>query len=248
MNKSPGKICIEDNLDDLLAFYYGKYSYHPLKIKSWSRGIRYSAVMLENGNIGVCANLNCGELKSSPPDSNNLDLVKLSHRVWFQAYLNAAVNYKNSLPLKKDIAEIVDFPKGSLVVMVGLFKPVLNRLINKQIQVNVYDLKFQNITPDYFKSLQNDLHRASAVILTATSITNLTFKEILSKSNDSAHIYILGPSTVMDDQMFKLNRIDGLFGMKFKPEDRRVLEIIGKGGGTKDFVKFAEKVGRLKNT
>ena len=248
MNRAPGNTSINDNLDDLLAFYYCRYKYHPQRIRTWSRGIRYSAVMLENGNIGVCANLNCGELKSSPPQSNNLDLVKLSHRVWFQAYLNAGLNYHNYYPLKNDILEIIDFSPGSRLVMVGLFKPVLNKLIDKQIKVNVYDLKFQNITPDYFGMLQNDLHRASEVILTATSITNQTFNEIISKTNNSTKIYVLGPSTIMDDQILKLNRVNGLFGMMFKSEDWRVVETIGQGGGTKDFVKFAEKVGKIKKT
>ena len=61
-----------------LEYYYEKYHFTINNIERISTGRRYTAILLNNGNIGVCANL---DHSISPKISNysNLNLLNFSH-------------------------------------------------------------------------------------------------------------------------------------------------------------------------
>ncbi|MCD6579738.1 hypothetical protein J7L48_09700, partial [bacterium] len=90
------------------------------------------------------------------------------------------------------------------------------------------------------------LKGADALILSSTTIFNSTFMEIISKTVNCS-IFLLGPSTNLDKKMLEYRNIKALFGGRFAPSDSRVMEVIAKNGGTRDFLPFMEKFALLKN-
>ena len=83
---------------------------------------------------------------------------------------------------------------------------------------------------------------AKAVILTATSIFNETFMSIVKNTRNNCDIFILGPSSIMNEDMLKYKNIKMIFGSVFQSNDERVLNTIRTGGGTKQFIRFGKKV------
>jgi len=78
-----------------LEFLLSIYKFETDKIENISTGLRYTAVLLKNGNIGVCANLG-HKIDTDKNIYSNYDLKKLSHRIVLNAYLNSLLNYSNN--------------------------------------------------------------------------------------------------------------------------------------------------------
>ena len=92
------------------------YGYDGQAIERIISGNRYTAVLLTNGHIGVCANLTnkvspaIPALKSAPPD-----LSKIFHRIIYTAYLNACHNYHGFDSSKDDIWDVLDFTQDQRI-------------------------------------------------------------------------------------------------------------------------------------
>ncbi len=71
---------------------------------------------------------------------------------------------------------------------------------------------------------------------------NGTFKVVTDSVSAHCDVFMLGPSTIMHDDMFKYTRVKALFGSVFKPHDKTVLNIIRAGGGTPEFSGHMQKV------
>jgi hypothetical protein len=63
-----------------------------------------------------------------------------------------------------------------------------------------------------------------------------------SGEGESCDIFLLGPSSIMNRDMFGYKNIKKIFGSIFKPDDKNVLNVIGNGFGTKKFLKYGRKV------
>ncbi|UCH96148.1 MAG: hypothetical protein JSV88_04640 [Candidatus Aminicenantes bacterium] len=82
---------------------------------------------------------------------------------------------------------------------------------------------------DELLPIQNErkyIKKADAIILSATTIFNGTFMEIVNHTGENCDIYLLGPSSIMDKDMFRHKNIRKIFGAIFKPGDQRVLEVL----------------------
>lgn len=100
---------------DLLVKSHG---FHPEKIQKIVTGTRYTAVLLQEGNIGVCANLGT---KVDPDLTmyHSLHITDFSHRIVLNAYFNAALNYSNLSTDGGDIFDVIDFQNYQNSVMIG---------------------------------------------------------------------------------------------------------------------------------
>ena len=82
-------------MDEPLSYFIKKFGFDISNIKRIVTGKKYSAVILRNGNIGVCANLlNRVELKKE--DLKKIDLSDINHRIILNAYYNTSLNYSNN--------------------------------------------------------------------------------------------------------------------------------------------------------
>jgi len=223
-----------------LEFLLSKYKFETDKIKNISTGLRYTSVLLKNGNIGVCANLGY----KIDTDINNylaIDLENFSHRIVLNSYFNALLNYSHSSNNDVDIFQAIDFKKYKKIVMLGFIKPVVKQFHLFNIPISIFD--FQKEDPE-LTSISEEiklLNYADAVILTSTSIFNKSFLDSINATDNNCDIFMIGPSSIMALEILEYKNINMIFGSTFAKADDRVLKIISEGGGTKEFLKFGNK-------
>ncbi|MCK4654696.1 MAG: hypothetical protein KAU01_09640 [Candidatus Cloacimonetes bacterium] len=228
------------NNTDPLELLLEKYNFNLRKINKLTTGAKYTAILLKNGNIGVCANLG-HKIISQIDKYLNIDLNNFSHRIVLNAYFNALLNYDDEFCKSGDIFEKINFRKYKHIIMIGLFKPIVKKFQENNIPLTVFDYrKSETLITSNSKQRQH-LQEADTVILTATSIFNLTFLNITNNTGDNCEIFMLGPSSIMIKEILQYRNIKMIFGSTFKKFDDRVLEIIRNNGGTREFLKYGEK-------
>lgn len=225
-----------------IAYYFEKFGFNKDEVKEFITGEKYSLVLLDNGNIGVCANL----LQHIVPDINDPKIDRMDDRIFLNAYFNAKLNYLSKDFSHGDIFDMVNFKNYKSIVMIGYFKPVFKKFMKDNIKITIFDfMQNDEFTTDIGRR-DEFLNGADALILSSTTVFNGTFMEIIEKTNN-CHIFLLGPSTIFDKEMFEYKNIKGLFGGRFVPNDKEVKDIIANNGGTKKFLPFMEKVTIFKN-
>ncbi|MCK5839292.1 MAG: hypothetical protein KAG99_05555 [Bacteroidales bacterium] len=223
-----------------LAFLLNKYDFEIDRIEKISTGEKYTAVLLKNGNIGVCANL--GHI-INPGKSYyvNLDLKNFSHRIVVNAYFNALLNYSGNCKSDADIFDAIDFAKYNKIVMVGFIKPVAEQLKNEGVSFSVFDLQKEDRVLTPIVEQKKFMKEADVVILSSTSLSNGTFIDSINVTKSSCDIYMIGPSSIMAKEILDYKNIKMIFGAAFNKSDNRVLNIIQEGGGTRTFLKSGQK-------
>ncbi|MCK5077947.1 MAG: hypothetical protein KAR38_16310 [Calditrichia bacterium] len=224
-----------------LSFLFEKIGFDVLEIEKIVKGEKYSAVMLKNGNIGVCANLG-NKITVDRSDMNSPDLGNIQHRIILTAYYNALLNYENSFSQNVDIFEVINFKNYDKIVMIGLFKPILEKFKNSNIKVTVFDLEKKSSELVPLGQQYDFVNKADSVILTSTGIFNQTFLPLVNRTKNNCDVFLLGPSSIMNKELFNYRNVKGIFGSVFEKYDNRVIDVIANGGGTKEFLKFGGKV------
>ncbi len=228
-------------MQEPIKHYYNKLGINTSLIKEIICGDKYVAVLLNNGNIGVCSTLK-GKIDITIDDIQNFDSSSNSHRVVATAYYNALLNYDREYKKQIDIFNEIDFKEFKNIVMIGYFGSLTEKFKNAAINLSIFDLKSDNDAIIDIKKQQQFLANADVVILTSTSVFNNTFIEIVNSTPEGCRIYTLGPSTILDPDMFSYNNIHTIFGSVFKKNDKELIEIIRNGGGTKTFLHLMNKV------
>ena len=223
-----------------LAFILTKYNFEISEIEKIYTGQKYTAVLLKSGNIGVCANFG-HKIDHWKNNYSNLDLKNISHRIVLNAYFSALLNYSNHYKSNADIFETIDFRNYENVVMLGYFESFIKKFNDAGISISVFDLMRKSHVLIPISEQKKMLGEADAVILTSTSIFNVTFLNSINATNDHCDIFMLGPSSIMAPEILHYKNIKIICGAVFKKRDYGVLKIIQEGGGTKDFLKFENK-------
>lgn len=228
-------------MEDPVSVLFKNFPYDTGKILASSCGEAYVALMLANGQIGVCSSLNI-PVETDPLSLTRPDLKRMDHRMLVIAYANAHVNYLPSDLGSGDIFDQIDFAGKKNTVMVGYFPPLMEKFRNNGFSVCAFDQlqDHPDLTP--ISQMEEKLRQADCVVITATTLINSTFLPIMQQIALGADIYMLGPSTPLFPVFRERFKITRLFGMLFKPYDFEVLEIIGKGMGTPAFSKKGKKV------
>lgn len=221
---------------DILNEIMTIFPYNRDIIETVESGERYLAVMNNEGNIGVCAVLGND---TSNVNIENPDLKSIPDRIFLTAYYNSLLNIKQQNYGSGDIAEIIDFHDYRNIVMIGYFYPIVERLKNKNVEVSVFDFRDLEVSLPLEKQKEY-LQKADCVILTATSIFNKTFNEIIE--NTSGDVFILGPSSILNEYFFKFQNVKAIFGSIFEPYDNKVIDAVKDGLGTRKFLKYGKKV------
>ncbi|MEA3505795.1 MAG: DUF364 domain-containing protein [Bacteroidota bacterium] len=210
-------------------------------IESVTCGEKYVAVLLKDGNLGVCATLmNKVDVKIS--DLDNFDVNNIEHRIVVNAYYNAFFNNQNQYNIEIDIFDELDFTKYSNVVMIGFFKSLVKKFKKEKIPLHIFD---KTDSDSVLTSMQEQIEyikKADAIVLTSTSILNNTFMDIVDATKPRCDIFMLGPSTIMNKEMLEYRNIKVLFGSVFDNNDYRVIDAIAAGGGTASFIGYMHKV------
>ncbi|MGD2085494.1 MAG: DUF364 domain-containing protein [Candidatus Aminicenantes bacterium] len=232
---------MKNTVNEPLKHYVQKHGVDIANIDQIVCGRKYSAVLLKSGNIGVCANLD-NHVEIEIEELKSPDLKRIQHRIILNAYFNGMFNYLNHYEKTGDIFEDVDFQCYMNIVMIGLFKPLLAKFHRHHIQINVFDMIREHDELLPIKNEMKYIKKADAIILSATSIFNDTFMDIVTHTGENCDIFLLGPSSIMDKDMFRYKNIKKIFGSIFKPGDQNVLDAIRNGFGTKKYIKYGRKV------
>ena len=126
--------------------------------------------------------------------------------------------------------------------MVGNFKPVVKRFQKARIPLFIFDKKEDEEILQEMKHQMQYIQKADAIILTATSMFNQSFMELIENSAENAPIYILGPSAIMHPDMKTYRNVEMIFGSVYESYDERVLDVIRADLGTRYFSPFSRKV------
>ena len=224
-----------------LTYFFEKYGIDLQSIKDIICGEKYVAVILKNGQVGVCATLN-HYVNVDIRELRFPDLNKISHRIVLNAYFNAVCNYQNRYDHKLDIFDKIDFKQYKKIVMVGFFRSLVDKFEKEKIKLTIFDKMEQDEKLTDMSKQLSEISDADALILSSTTVFNNTFLELINSTKDTCDIYTLGPSTILSKEMFQYKNTKVLFGSVFELNDVNTLKIIQHGGGTKQFMPFMDKV------
>ena len=224
-----------------IEYYFEKYGVDLQSINHIICGEKYTAVILKNGNIGICATLD-NYVNIDIKDLRIPDLQNIQHRIVLNAYFNASYNYQNKYDTTIDIFDKIDFKQYNKIVMIGFFRSLAEKFERENINLTIFDKAIEDDKLTDMSVQLREVSSADALILSSTSVFNNTFLYLVNATNDNCHIYTLGPSTILNKEMFRYRNIKFLFGSIFEPDDINTLRIIEQGGGTKQFLPFMNKV------
>jgi len=228
-------------MDEPIKHFYSVAGYKTADISKWVIGDKYVAVMLKSGHIGVCATLG-NEMSDDLFITGIPDLNNTSHRIILNAYFNAVFNYKRQYTDIKDIFDRIDFSRHRKIVMVGYFETLFKKFSRSGLKLDVFDIHKESDILTDISRMEERLSEAGTIILTGTTVFNNTFKDIVDISPSGCNIFLLGPSNIMSEEMFRYRNIKVVFGSVFKTGDTRLLEKISEGHGTRGFLPYLEKV------
>ncbi|MGD8342233.1 MAG: DUF364 domain-containing protein [Desulfobacterales bacterium] len=218
-------------------------------------GLGYTAVVTTAGGIGMaytyfenkksCMALNEAPDYESRPAAALLEKIKSEQpleRSMALALVNA-LNHENALKLPEDKDNAILFKEFGLepdtnVAMVGYFGPLVKRLGEKKIPLEILDVsRGLGDRKNFYQKLAN---WADVLLLTSTSILNNTTEEILSHLHEKVKTALLGPSTPMVAEAFGHLPVHMLAGTV--PLDRdNIIKAVRHGMGTPVLHRFSRK-------
>lgn len=245
-----------------LANYFTKKT-SDKQIKTVTAGLKYTAVTLEGGGLGVAytwtetaarsggaccpkAGTVFEDFEGRPAQDllEGLTREESLHVSMALALVNA-LNAENAVRFKEDrgknpaLFEALGAGKGSCVAMVGYFRPIEKLLIDMGAEVYIHD-RAHGIGSE--EELSDRLTRwADSLILTSTTIIGGAFDEIIGRCPEGLPIALLGPSTPMVPELFSGRGIRYVGGT-VPVDTEATLRVIRQGGGTRNFQKYGKKV------
>ena len=218
-------------------------------------GLGYTAVVTTDGGIGMaytyfedkksCMALNEAIDFEGRPAAALLENIKSEHpleRSMALALINA-LNHENALNLSEDKDNAILFKAFRLepdtnVAMVGYFGPLVKRLEEKKVPLEILDIsRGLGDRKDFYTKLNN---WADVLLLTSTSILNNTTEEILSHLHEKAKTALLGPSTPMVAEPFAHLPVHMLAGTVPLERDK-IIKAVRHGMGTPVLHRFSRK-------
>ena len=211
------------------------------EIERISWGSKYLALLLKNGQIGVCATLG-NSIPADIMDTEDPDLQTPRGRILFIAFANATINYQHSHLPESDIFDRISFTGYEQVVMIGFFQSLTEKFRNAAIPLHIFDIEKND---PYLSDMEKQIHyirKPGAVIMTSTTLVNNTFDKLIENCHPDSDVFMLGPSGILSEEFFRYSPIKFVFGSTFKKHDHKVLDIIQEGHGTRHFLPFLKKV------
>lgn len=233
-------------MEEPIKYFYSLMGFARSNIKKWVIGEKYIAIMNQAGHIGVCATLgtrmNDRLILDGEPDPDDP-----AHRIILNAYFNSICNYERDYSDIKDIFESIDFSKYRRMVMVGYFESLYQKFLKQGLPIEVFDIQKQSHILSDLSGMEKSLSGAEAIILTGTTVFNNTFNDIISIVPADCSIFLLGPSNIISEEMFRYPGIKVVFGSVFRHNDKSVLDIVGAGHGTRGLLPYLNKVYIVRN-
>ncbi len=117
------------------------------------------------------------------------------------------------------------------VAMVGFFPPLVPKIQATGAALSIIERDPSRMAVVGKREKKNILKTCTVAVITATSLLNDTLEETLGSLGKPRHVAILGPSTPLCMEIFSGTPVTHLGGA-VSPYTRKILQIIGEGGGT----------------
>jgi len=228
-----------------------------LKLSKVSVSLCYTAVMLNNGYVGLChtptediPHTHVGA-KREFHDLRVEDAMELARsfnmleRVVGIATLNAVSQflmdregYRREVGV--DIFEAIDLRGCNEAVVVGYIRPVVGKLRGKVKTVHVFERNPElrgDALPDTFAD--QFLPNADLVMVTGSSLANGTIDRLLELSKNAKFIVVAGPTASSLPEPFFARGVDVIGGVRAKGEE--VVKAVAEGKPFSAFKNLVEK-------
>ena len=183
----------------------------------------FTAVKLIDGSIGICANIDAEYTGNSEVHKQNI--IR-------QALINAAAN-RPELPFDNgSFIDIIPLKEKKNIVMLGFIEPVFIQMNRIGVGCKVFDFRKKSPILSPLEEYEESLKNGDTFIITATTLTNGSFDELLEKSKTDAEIYMIGPSAPMTRYLFNYTeKLKAIFGSIVITEE--AIDAIMQGAGTR---------------
>ncbi len=217
-------------------------------------GLGYTAVCLDNGNIGLAytyleEKAGCNIL---PPEVRFYDRPADVVAKYFLspnlieagvglATINAILNCPKDDYTLGDPLQLLELNSKDRVAMVGYFEPLAKRIKDKVQDLWIFEKSESRLAEALAEvEMTGLLPEATVAIITSVTLINKTLEEILLLLKGVRASILLGPSTPLLAEPFEGQKITYLSGMVVK--DKEILKIVSEAKGTKAFGPFVQKV------
>lgn len=232
-------------IDNLIEFVLPQTS--GKMVKDIRAGLSYTCVQLEDNSCGLAYTFRnelgncCGILNNAGnligrSCSELIPWARNSNRLMAAIGLAAINAVLNSPHIDWDTGNVIsalEVSPSDTFGMVGEFRPILNEIENKTSNIFVFEqdlTKNNGLYPE--DAIPRLLPKCDVVMITATSIINHTIDEVLANCKSAREVCLVGPSTPLCTELFKLSNVTLLAGsVVVNPE--LVLQIVSQGGGTR---------------
>ena len=209
-------------------------------------GLRYTAVLLDNGSCGLAFTFQGGSAcgchlmseagrMTGKPVSELIPLLAEKNLLRASvglAAVNAVLNEPDIARDNGNVIEALQVGSDETFGMVGEFKPIVAAMKKVTDRIYVFEQnlsKGPNLYPE--EAIPDYLPKCDVVVVTATSIINHTIDGVLSHCKNARQVAIVGPSTPLYAGAFKDTPVTLLAGSV--PRDiEQLLKIISQAGGT----------------
>lgn len=208
-------------------------------------GLGYTGVLVDNGSCGLAYTFRnelgkcCGVLKYAGKmkglacsevigwaAEKNLAMAAVG-----LATINALLQGKAEEYQSGNIFEKIKLTGEETLGVIGDFAPV--RTLSQKAKTTYIFERNIEVAPPYYpsQSIPQYLPQCDVVVITATSLVNKTFDEIIANISKAKEIVVVGPSTPLAPQVFKGYGVTLLGGILVQ-DAQQVLGIVSQGGGT----------------
>jgi hypothetical protein len=209
-------------------------------------GLSYVAVKLDNNAAGIAAlvpdrkSQGCTVLKQSGTYAGAnaedilgylLDGPNSLQRAIGLAVANALIEAPFDQGEDREATTYFNLQQGEKVAMVGLFSPLVERIRATGAILTVIEKNPERLEILSPGDRQKALEECDVAIITATTLLNNTFEEMINLLGSPRLVAMMGPSTPLMPEIFHDTRITHLGGAVVK-DTARVMQIVSEGGGT----------------
>ncbi len=220
-----------------------------------SIGLGYTTVILNDGRCGLCytyldRKVQCSVCKGESYEGRCCyDLLttlegctNTVERSVIIAMINA-LNVYNIDTMEEDTGTLFNdlkLVKGNKIGMIGYFRPIVKEFKDKGVETIAYDIgQGVGTEKEFYDFVNTD---ADALIITATSFINNTFKSIMDRIEGfNKPTAVLGPSTIMEKALYQGTPVT-ILGGTLPLENDEILKAIRNGKGTPELHKHSRKI------
>jgi len=226
------------------------------RVKDIRIGLGYTAVMLDNGQVGLAYTphrdmpLGCtlfpGFIPQKDIPANTLLAFLTSDNVVETAVglatANALANFNSVDFTSGDVIENHLLGANDCVGMVGNFAPLIAAIRKKTQKLLIFE-QIDQPKGDLIPSaeIEKRLPDCTVALITATSIINHSFERVIQAARNCREIIILGASTPIIPDVFTNTPVTSLSGVMVTDAEE-ILRIVSFGGGMRMFKNCIKKV------